>query len=171
MAKVYRPSYKHQFVVGFCKDGSAECLFCKSFGSEVPDNVQVENKKRKISERNKFFTAPFHTANFVSHMKNKHPRKWEAFGNLGSNKEKDNFFIVEVKHTETVKNYYEADNVALEIFIEILIATLLLTDEADDDDDGGTSFKYRSLAMFRKQYDGEDTTVKYRIVISCVTQF
>lgn len=176
MAKAYRSSYKLEYGMGKCTDGSASCLFCVTFGSEQPEpGEENKERKRKRTDRQKFFTAPFVTAQFISHLKTMHAKKYAAFTEL-SHAARENFFKVEVKHTDTVKNYFEAENNTLEVFIDkpivdILIGTLLLTDDGDDDDDGGTSFKDRSLAIFRKEYDGEDSDTKYRVVIKSVTQF
>ena len=53
--------------------------------------------------------------------------------------------------------------------IDILVGTLLLTD--DDDEEGVTTYKDRSLAIFRKNYNGDGADVKYRLVIKCATMF
>ena len=105
MASKYRESYKRDYGLVKCQDGSAECMFCATFGVEQVDKVpyQAGQKRQRVkTEKKKYFTAPFATFNIVGHMRLMHPSKWETFQSLRSVAEKDDFFKVGVKHTDII---------------------------------------------------------------------
>jgi hypothetical protein len=66
---------------------SALCKFCSQFGREDED---AEERKRKRTTNVKYFSYPWRSDNFSSHLKLQHTTKWNEYNCL-SFEEKRNF--------------------------------------------------------------------------------
>jgi phosphopantetheinyl transferase (holo-ACP synthase) len=76
---------------------SVLCLFSKHCGRDYND-TDVDGKKRKRKRTNniKYFTSPWRSDYFVTHLKNQHMSSWEIYKGL-STEEQTNFFNREEK--------------------------------------------------------------------------
>ncbi len=73
------------------KDASSVVfLLCTIFGSDSDDTL--DRKQQRMSNY-KYYTAPWRTDNFVSHLCKQHATVWEDYKNL-MNEEKKSFFTM-----------------------------------------------------------------------------
>lgn len=70
---------------------SVVCLMCTNFGRE--DDAEAAERKRKRTSNDKYYTAPWRTDNFVSHLRKQHAVMWEEYRKL-AHAEKIHFFAV-----------------------------------------------------------------------------
>ncbi|KAI2490908.1 hypothetical protein MHU86_23673 [Fragilaria crotonensis] len=70
---------------------SVVCLMCTNFGRE--DDAEAAERKRKRTSNDKYYTAPWRTDNFVSHLRKQHAVMWEEYRKLAP-AEKVHFFAV-----------------------------------------------------------------------------
>ena len=65
---------------------SCACRFCIVFGREGK-----VGSKRKATEHCKYFTS-LRVDNYVQHLQQQHPLKWDEYNKLNAEDEKENFF-------------------------------------------------------------------------------
>ena len=129
---------------------SAICLFCRQFGRE---DEEME-RKRKRTTNLKYFSHPWRSDNFSSHLKQQHPVKWYKYSSL-SVEDKRNFFlknesaeVVNMRSFVQPEGSMKARIIAKQKFkfsidsdiIEKLIFGLLF-DKVEDDNDEDFSFE------------------------------
>ena len=69
---------------------SALCLFCRQFGREDGDDDVARKRKRTMNC--KYFSYPWRSDNFTSHLKKQHLKKWTEY-NSSSLEDKQSFFL------------------------------------------------------------------------------
>ena len=67
---------------------SVMCLLCTNFGRDSDDAL---DRKQKRTSNDKYYTAPWRTNDFVSHLCKQHATLWEDYKKL-MNEEKKSFF-------------------------------------------------------------------------------
>ena len=68
---------------------SVVCLFCRHFGREEED---FDQRKRKRTANPKFFSQPWRSDNFTTHLRQQHPVKWNEYLSLAL-EDKQKFFV------------------------------------------------------------------------------
>ncbi|KAG7343599.1 hypothetical protein IV203_021544 [Nitzschia inconspicua] len=89
--------------VGTSKVTSVLCLFCKHCGrddgNDGDDNC-CQTRKRKRTTNIKYFTSPWRSDNFTSHLKNQHMKTWDIYRGLSM--EEQRIFFVRVEKPEAI---------------------------------------------------------------------
>jgi hypothetical protein len=83
---------------------SVVCLMYTNFGRE--DDVECAERKRKQTTNDKYYTAPWRTDNFVSHLRKQHSSMWKDYRMLGSAEKK--FYFAATESPERVNLQPEA---------------------------------------------------------------
>lgn len=73
-----------------CPSTSEVSMFCRQFGREDEDG----ERKRKRTTNVKYFSYPWRSDNFTTHLKQQHPMKWKEYTLLSVN-DKRSFFVTQ----------------------------------------------------------------------------
>ena len=83
---------------------SVRCKFCIVFGKEGRLKSSSE-RMRKVSDNIKYFTKPFRTDNYKSHLKT-HASKWDEYNKCSKEEKKVFFDISPEKYVNTLDAHY-----------------------------------------------------------------
>jgi len=135
---------------------SVECRSCVFFGREV-GAVSATTRKRKATERTKYWRGPFRKELFRAHMEQQHPTHWEKY-RKSSRADKECYF--EQHGGGKIASYFEVEGEGLvvqvgEDVVENVIGGLFFRSEEEEDEDGEVSSveisKEVALRVFKKE--------------------
>ncbi|KAI8895523.1 hypothetical protein BC833DRAFT_567403 [Globomyces pollinis-pini] len=152
------------------------CRFCIEFGRE-----EKTGSKRKATERVKYFDH-FRTDNYVQHLIQQHPAKWQEYQSLPTDEEKEKIFQnVEVPFVNQIDSHFELEGV-IRFLINKSIVEVIIGDLLFHPDDINECTHARALSLFKLSEvadDGSDserdiyvvtikTSKRFSLVVGCV---
>jgi hypothetical protein len=167
---------------------SVMCLFCKHCGRDDDDtDANGVKRKRKRTTNIKYFTCPWRSDYFATHLKNQHMSKWDTYRGL-STKEQTNFFIreepPEATATQSLVQSEETGEVGIiaqqkclyainSEIIEQLMGNLLFDSTAEGTDDDIERTKTNAMKAFVLNEDDEVyvATVKSVLKLNMIVKF
>ena len=160
---------------------SVVCLMCTNFGR---DDGDAPDRKRKRTSNDKYYTAPWRSDNFVSHLRTQHATMWEEYKKLTHEEKKSFFVTTEAPEAVNLRSFVQPEaSVKAKIIakqkcsfvidgdiVSKIIADLLLTPAArtteggddadevlDDDPDVSNASSLSSVARSEGE-EGNDNT-------------
>ena len=85
---------------------SAVCLMCTNFGR---DDIDEADRKRKRTTNDKYFTPPWRSDNFVSHLRTQHSSMWEEYRNLSTVEKRSYFASSESPEAVTLRSFVQPE--------------------------------------------------------------
>jgi hypothetical protein len=85
---------------------SVVCLMCTNFGG---DNDDDGNRKRKRTSNDKYYTAPWRSDNFVSHLCKQHATMWEEYKKLTHEGKKSFFATTEAPEAVNLQSFVQPE--------------------------------------------------------------
>jgi len=166
---------------------SAVCCMCKYHGRELAPGAV---RKRKQTQKFKFWSAPWRTDLMLQHNKQQHPLKWAEYEAL-SQGEKKVFFATLISRNNALYQYFEIDGNVLEFvlsrsIVDIIIGELMfrpddeLAEIEDEDPDiivVSRSAKiaklcHHAMSLFKANDDVDDDESRaYKVEIKNVKPF
>ncbi len=140
----FQPNHSLDFAVERIDTSSGSttrCLFCVHEGREVVSVGAGSSRKRKRTNKIKYFSALFQPHKYRSHHEWQHAASWEEYQKL-SKEDKAKYFDGKKKLTETLHAFIDLskDSVMYTInasIVEVIIGELFFRkgDDADNDND------------------------------------
>ncbi len=140
----FQPNHSLDFAVERIDTSSGStacCFFCVHEGREVVFVGAGSSRKRKRTDKIKYFSAPFQPHKYCSHHEGQHVASWEEYQKL-SKEDKAKYFDSKKKLTETLHAFIDLseDSVTYTInasIVEVIIGELFFrkSDDANSDND------------------------------------
>jgi len=82
------------------------CLMCTNFGRDDDDTA---DRKRKRTSNDKYYTAPWRSDNFVSHLRKQHATMWEDYKKLTHEGKKSFFATTEAPEAVNLRSFVQPE--------------------------------------------------------------